>query len=344
MTSNANAYLLECLRAYPSRPPIDPTSLDATFWNLAEKKGVAVLVAHQLELRTDRARALAVAQAVSAMRCEAVTLQCLRICDEMGIDAVPLKGPLLGKRLYGDAGRRPTSDVDLLVAHADVKRLIKRLAAEGAVLPKAYVHDYYEKAHHHLNVTWRGTLIELHFRASSSFGVFTPSEPMLERSVLSTIDGQQLRTLECNDEIVYLATHAAAHFLALDVHLMDLKLAQRQRAMDWGVVGRRARALRLHHAIGAALVAAETRVGFNTSQMDRSWRDASQRLLAALPRELPPGYVDDWHVRVRQHEATVRLCDGPAIALRALGQAAWRATRRRFHDRWPALAPESWEV
>jgi hypothetical protein len=38
------------------------------------------------------------------------------LLGEAGIRCSPLKGPQLGERIYGDPGRRPSSDIDLLVA------------------------------------------------------------------------------------------------------------------------------------------------------------------------------------------------------------------------------------
>jgi hypothetical protein len=45
-----------------------------------------------------------------------LTLRVLELLAEAGIRAAPLKGPLLGEAIYGDAGRRLSSDVDLLIA------------------------------------------------------------------------------------------------------------------------------------------------------------------------------------------------------------------------------------
>jgi hypothetical protein len=45
-----------------------------------------------------------------------LTLRILELLAGAGIRAAPLKGPLLGEAIHGDAGRRLSSDVDLLVA------------------------------------------------------------------------------------------------------------------------------------------------------------------------------------------------------------------------------------
>ncbi len=48
---------------------------------------------------------------------ELLTVRLLAALEAAGVRALPLKGPLLGERLHGDAGARLSADVDVLVAH-----------------------------------------------------------------------------------------------------------------------------------------------------------------------------------------------------------------------------------
>jgi hypothetical protein len=53
-----------------------------------------------------------------------------------GIRAAALKGPLLGEAIYGEPGRRPSSDVDLLVGAEDLHRAVevtRKLGYEGPI-------------------------------------------------------------------------------------------------------------------------------------------------------------------------------------------------------------------
>jgi putative nucleotidyltransferase-like protein len=53
-----------------------------------------------------------------------------------GIRSAALKGPLLGEAIYGEPGRRPSSDVDLLVAAEDLHRAVevaRSLGYEGPI-------------------------------------------------------------------------------------------------------------------------------------------------------------------------------------------------------------------
>jgi hypothetical protein len=51
--------------------------------------------------------------------------------DRDGIRALPLKGPLLAERLYGDPGLRPSEDIDVLVPVADLERAGRSLGELG---------------------------------------------------------------------------------------------------------------------------------------------------------------------------------------------------------------------
>jgi hypothetical protein len=63
--------------------------------------------------RADTALRMARAAAVDA---ELSTLRAVAALGDAGIRALPLKGPILARELYGDPGLRPSIDVDILVA------------------------------------------------------------------------------------------------------------------------------------------------------------------------------------------------------------------------------------
>ena len=66
----------------------------------------------------------------SALVMQMLTWRLLAALSEAGIVAMPLKGPFLSERLYGDAALRSSTDIDLLVPVADLDRAL--LALEGA--------------------------------------------------------------------------------------------------------------------------------------------------------------------------------------------------------------------
>jgi hypothetical protein len=109
----------------------------------------------------------ALAAALESGRHQEVLLQLAgaRTMDALagaGIRATALKGPLLGEAIYGEPGRRPSSDVDLLVAAED-------LAAAVAVARKLG----YDEPSDHLMANG---LPVLHFSLAHRSGQLPPLE------------------------------------------------------------------------------------------------------------------------------------------------------------------------
>lgn len=56
---------------------------------------------------------------------ELLSIQLLDALETAGIPSMPLKGPALGRALYGKPGRRPSADIDLLVRAEDLNRAVE---------------------------------------------------------------------------------------------------------------------------------------------------------------------------------------------------------------------------
>jgi hypothetical protein len=81
---------------------------------------------------------------------ELISIHLTDVLREAGIPALALKGPILGRALYGDLGRRPSADIDLLVAREDLPSAIGTVKRLGYLTP----HDQADE----------GALPLLHFR------------------------------------------------------------------------------------------------------------------------------------------------------------------------------------
>jgi hypothetical protein len=113
----------------------------------------------------------AVAGAVDAGRRQGAFLQLIaaRTMDalaEVGIRSTALKGPLLGEALYGDLGRRPSSDIDLLVAEEQLDEAVEVVRKLGYAAPTDHVGDRGLPLLHFALVHKRDELppVELHWR------------------------------------------------------------------------------------------------------------------------------------------------------------------------------------
>lgn len=160
-----------------------------------------------------------------------------------GLVAVALKGPLLAERLYAEPSARPTSDIDLLVAEADLDRALAALGSVGYEASTDPSEARFRREHHHLHLFHPKALpLELHFHAYVGFGRVLPSEPLVERRVAFR-SFRAIGVLPPEDELVYLAVHAAAHRFGRLAWLYDLRLLVEQMTeRELEVAAERARA------------------------------------------------------------------------------------------------------
>jgi hypothetical protein len=141
---------------------------------LRQRRLLSVLGPRIMELPVGRASddfAAAVEQAITAGRRHGALLQgiSLRVMAELadaGIRSAALKGPLLGEAIYGDPGRRLSSDIDLLVAPEQLQAAVEVVRGLGYDAPTDYVERCGLPRLHFALVHARGELppVELHWR------------------------------------------------------------------------------------------------------------------------------------------------------------------------------------
>ena len=104
------------------------------------------------------------------MRVKALLLRSLDALAAVGVVPVLLKGYGLGLRLYPEPLQRATTDVDLLVAGAEVEGASGALVGLG-LRPLGEEAAAHARAHeHHLTFTGAAGMVELHFRALVGYG------------------------------------------------------------------------------------------------------------------------------------------------------------------------------
>ncbi len=115
--------------------------------------------------------AAAVAEALETTRrrgafLQLVTLRIVAMLAGAGIRCAPLKGPLLGEAIYGDPGRRLSSDIDLLVSPDELQAAVGVVRGLGYGAPTDYVEACGLPQLHFVLVHERGELppVELHWR------------------------------------------------------------------------------------------------------------------------------------------------------------------------------------
>lgn len=153
--------------------------LTAVDWSLVtdllrRRRLLPLLGPRLAELAGDRAGdefATGVTQALDAGRRQGVFLQMIAervravLADE-GICCTALKGPALSEALYGDPGRRPSSDIDLLVARERLHEAVQVVCRLGYRAPTDYVDERGLPLLHFALIHERDQLppVELHWR------------------------------------------------------------------------------------------------------------------------------------------------------------------------------------
>ncbi|MGH2872158.1 MAG: nucleotidyltransferase family protein, partial [Solirubrobacteraceae bacterium] len=201
------------------------------------------------------------AQAQRESWVELALVRLIAVLSAEGIASLPLKGPLLSKALYRQAGRRPCADIDLLVTSEDLPRAVDAAVGLGYARPADPVgHDGLPRLHFRLLDPGGLPPLELHWRVHWYESRF--SRDMLLRSRARS---HGVRRARLADELASLLLFYARDGLA------DLRLACDLAAwcdafgaqLEPGAVGA---LVACYPALGrplmAAAAAAERTVGF----------------------------------------------------------------------------------
>jgi hypothetical protein len=273
----------------------------------------------------------------------------VRVLAEAGIQTCALKGPVLAARLYGNAAARHCIDIDLLVGRADIDRALQAFAKAGYSSETGQAATYLLNYSHHFNVTRAGTVaIELHFRAYAGFGVELPADRFLERAMpIRVANDLPVLVLSPEDEIIYLAAHAAGHSFIRFMWLYDLKLfVRRYPTLDWDEVARRADAFGLATVLGYTMRLLERWLDVRVASLPRRLTrlGARSRIADRLLTEASTPGDKSFRDNLSGLFFTSMLCDRSGAAAWLLQHHLWRATRRRLHRLAPEYLPDRWSA
>jgi hypothetical protein len=157
----------------------------------------------------------------------------LHMFQAHGIQAVPLKGPLLALTAYGDLALRQFLDLDILVRKEDFRQ------ATDLLLGRAYRlmndHDYEWQ----FLRTASGTWVDIHWDlVKDNWPYPIIADGLWDRLEAFTLGGQEIRTLGPEDLLLFLCVHGAKHVWQRLSWLCDLAACIRAHpGLDWpGVV------------------------------------------------------------------------------------------------------------
>ncbi len=162
----------------------------------------------------------------------------IRLTDaltEAGVAFIPLKGPLLSDRIYGDPTARYSHDLDILINEEDIEKAAGVFTASGyGKTAPSFPDDVSRrrsliKYNHHLSFTHsdKSQIVELHWRIMNRPWMrFTDIDHMMRQNLAEhKFTGRKFTVLSFEFELLYLIIHGGAHhwgrlkWLA-DVHRM----------------------------------------------------------------------------------------------------------------------------
>jgi hypothetical protein len=320
----------------------------------ATRHGLPAVLSHELtqagvSLPAEEARALRMAASAvvgSALRVRTLMVRVLEAFAREGLTPVLLKGYGFGARYYPEPALRAMSDVDVLIPRESLPKAERALTGLGLGRTEEAHEAYALEHHHHLEFQSQSGLVELHFRALVGFGATLQAEPLFERAREATLEGHKVRYLRPEDELVYLAAHAAGHLLLRLGWLYDLKLLLLQTpSLDWDAVVSVARAARMQSPVYLALRAARDAFGAQVPEAalaalrPPSWQEALfQRLFS--PEVLVEAPLADrkWS----RYAVLPFLASGPREGAAYALHHLQRGLKRKVAFRLPGLAPTSW--
>jgi hypothetical protein len=349
--------LLSLLRVLPGEPAVVRASLEAmdleVLLDEARLHGLTGLLRYELahagvtlpKAESERLAREALGHAGGTLRTKALLARALGALEDVNVHPVVLKGYPLGARLYPEPLLRPTTDVDLLVEDEQVPRASAALRALGLKSLDAPAEAYHRLHHHHVTFGGEQGAVELHFRLLTGFGAALAAEEALARAQPFDLEGRTVHVLAPDDEVLYLAVHAANHLFSRLAWLYDVKLLLGQSPVDWDQVVARARAAGLQGPAGVAFhllrraLAAEVPPGVDAALGMGPWHATlASQVFCDRRLEQAPWLGRKWTC----FALTTVLTSTPGALLRFTGHHTVRGVKRRLARRFPEMVPPAW--
>lgn len=174
--------------------------------------------------------------------------------SQASIPFICLKGSALAEPFYGSVALRPMSDLDLLVRHADIPRILPQTTAlhYQPVQPEVYAGltlDYENELQIAADGPFR-TLVELHWSLFDAphYQQRLDMDWFWHTAVTMPINGCPTRTLGPEAQLLHLSAHMVLHHTGRELLWLNdiaLLLHHKQDALDWDLVLARATAFDL---------------------------------------------------------------------------------------------------
>lgn len=183
--------------------------------------------------------------------------QLAKVFSSKGIEAIFLKGPMLGNEIYGDVSLRTCGDLDLLIPIEDLDIMHKLLESNG-YLKDDYIQSVLEDwkwRHHH--VTYHHPLkdikVEIHWRLHPGPGKEPNFNELWKRKRKSLLSNSPIYFLGREDLFLFLVSHGARHGWSRLRWLIDIHRMIGQ-GMDWQEIDALVKKHNNFHVIGQSII------------------------------------------------------------------------------------------
>jgi hypothetical protein len=187
-----------------------------------------------------------------------LTHELIRILDCLechGIPAIPYKGPVLAKAVYGDIALRRFSDLDILIRATDVGGA-KAAVYELGYTPTLDLNEAEQAAHVASGQEWPfdgrlgNNLLEIQWRVLPRFyAVEFSIESFFARALRVDLGGRLVRTLAPEDLLLVLCVHTAKHVWSRLSWLCDIAETMRSQSIDYNSAHRTAKRLGIERIV-----------------------------------------------------------------------------------------------
>jgi hypothetical protein len=260
-----------------------------------------------------------------------MTAELFSIFDQFasaGIGALPVKGPVLAVRAYGDPAMRSYGDLDLLVRQRDIRRATELMIAAGydAAVPLAAIDAGKIPGQYLFIKPGSNLLVELHNDLTLRyFPRRLPLERLFERQTRVQLDSREVPALSVEDELVLICVHGAKHLWERLMWIADVAaLVCRQANLDWERAAASAKEAGAERMLHVGLQLSETLLKFRLPKdilekvkSDKAAANLTAQIQKWLPAagNAPPGLFERAAFRLRMRGG---LVSAPAYLMRLL--------------------------
>jgi hypothetical protein len=203
---------------------------------------------------------------------------------DIGVTALPYKGPVLSLQLYGDLALRQSVDLDLVVPFDTYD--VARAALGRRGLPPRWGHSARQER---TLFAWLGhapfgkgdDFVELHWRfADRRFPFALDARDVLRRAQQARVAGRMLPLMAADDLLAVLSMHAARHLFERLEWVSGVTRLLLAAPMEPAALMARAQALRARRTLAVSVHIAAQLLDF---PLDEAWRRALAEDRAAEP-------------------------------------------------------------